>query len=1050
MKSWCRLLIGAVLAVAGAAQGEEGADKGTASPTETVALPVVMPESPRQAVEPIPTPTVALPPKILPRSLKASPKLLPQRTPLGRAVVPPKVQAGSSSENVLTTSDQPENVAPDGAQPLKEQVALPPASSENLQKAESATPAATSDSVSPSHDPSPAGVETAAHSSADSAPPVVAKAATTKDIRRPTSNAPRPGGKAMLPPAKAGVASPLPAIRTDSPASVSAASDSGAGELPADAIRPPAEALQQADSGPTQQNVPSADVVPLAPASPAAAEKPLAAEVGAVASPPPEDEPRQVKEAVPPGKAAAKAKLPAKQPLRAVVKPESKVTLPPVMPDVQESAKPAEQELVQQAGDAMKEAVPAAKARESDAPPQAESEAVPAMAPVAPPEVWISPLSKIRLPAKAAGRGLAKPVEKPLAPGVGTEQASPPTGAETMQTPPAQTAPLAQELSAAPALGEKTSHIVEAESPPQPAEQAPPAQAAKAPGKAIGPKGASRSALKQPVLASPAVPELTPAISEVAPPVAPPVAPVEEPGAVATPEVPAVTPESDSPPPVLSEVPRPVGKAPAKAVGPRGLGRNVLKPPVPASPPVQELQVPMSEAVSPVATEALPAVEPDAAVSKPEVPALVPESDLPAPAMVQSPEPVAKAQPKSMGAKGQARPMAKAPAPIAAKPVPPEPVALPPESAASQVAENPIEEKPSSPPSSDEVATTAPDAPSEQPPSEESAPVVVPASVAKPASKGVKASAKPQARTAAKPSPAVEPDKVPVSTESSTVESPVEEKPSQLPSSDEVANTAPGAPSEQPPSDESAPVVVPAPVAKPATKGVKASAKPQARTAAKPQPIVEPDKAEEVPAAPGASPEEAVIAKPDGAEQIVETAPLESVPVGEKPVALPREWTLLGELYFPASASNGKISLSLEDIRRRGSYYEVWERVEFLPRKGVLGWLGDADTAKERLTLWAVRCGRGMMARILEANDGAFGPRAESLKFYVPLPESAGAAVVETVCTAMRQRAETSETAEVLENRRFKKKMKQTGLDAPPMILDAADFDEEDEPPPRR
>ncbi len=163
-----------------------------------------------------------------------------------------------------------------------------------------------------------------------------------------------------------------------------------------------------------------------------------------------------------------------------------------------------------------------------------------------------------------------------------------------------------------------------------------------------------------------------------------------------------------------------------------------------------------------------------------------------------------------------------------------------------------------------------------------------------------------------------------------------------------------------------------------------------------------------------------------------------------------REWTLLGELYFPATAANGRLSLSLSDIQRRSSYYEVWERVDFLPRKGTLGWLADKDGPKVRLTLWAIRCGRGMMARIVEGSDGVFGPRVEALRFYVPLPESAGAATVEMVCNEMRLRAEANGTAEVLESRRFKKKMKQTGLDAPPMILDAADFDEEDEPPQRR
>ena len=722
----------------------------------------------------------------------------------------------------------------------------------------------------------------------------------------------------------------------------------------------------------------------------------------------------------------------------------------PVTPDVQESAKPTEHELAQPVPEAAKEdAVPAAKATESDVSIKVESEPLPAAAQASPPEVRVSPLPKTKVQAKAAGRMPAKPVEKPLAPSHGTEQESLPSGTEVTQTLPVQPTPLEQEQSATPALSEKASAVVEPALPPQPAEPAPPVQATKVPGKAVGAKVVSRPVLKQPVPASPVAEELPPVTSAVVPPVVP----VEEVGAVAAPEVPVAVPAPDSPLPVQAEALRPVGKVPAKMVGPRGQGRTVLKQPAPASPPVPELPVPMSEALPPVAAEVTPAMETDAAASKLDVPAVAPESDLPPPAIVQPPpEPVVKAPLKTMGPRGQARPLPKALAPIAAKPVVPEPVALPPVSTESPIAESPAEEKVSPPPSSNEVAITAPGSPSEQLPSDESAPAVVPAPVVKPAIKGVKASAKPQAKAATKPLSAVEPGKAQESTEPPTAESPTEEKPSPPPSSNEVAATAPSPSSGQPLSEESAPAVVPAPVAKPAIKGVKASAKPQATTVTKPPPAVEPDKAPEAATESLASPAqlEAATAKPEVPEQIVETAPLESAPVGEKPVVPPREWSLLGELYFPASATNGKISLSLEDIRRRGSYYEVWERVEFLPRKGVLGWLGDADAAKERLTLWAVRCGRGMMARILEATDGAFGPRAESLKFYVPIPESAGAAVVETVCYTMRQRAEANGTDEVLESRRFKKKMKQTGLDAPPMILDATDFDEEDEPPRRR
>lgn len=190
------------------------------------------------------------------------------------------------------------------------------------------------------------------------------------------------------------------------------------------------------------------------------------------------------------------------------------------------------------------------------------------------------------------------------------------------------------------------------------------------------------------------------------------------------------------------------------------------------------------------------------------------------------------------------------------------------------------------------------------------------------------------------------------------------------------------------------------------------------------------------------------------ADEVARTQPeveVESDPAPEtEPAVLapvvgpsPREWTLLGELYFPATATSGLVSLSFNDVRRRNGHYEVWERIRFLPRKpGEALWLDDEGAPKERLTLWAVRCGRGMMARLLEATDGAFGPRAEVLRFFAPLPESVGAEVMDALCRVMRERAESGETPEALEARHFKKKQK--GFEAPPLILDAADLDEDD------
>jgi hypothetical protein len=50
------------------------------------------------------------------------------------------------------------------------------------------------------------------------------------------------------------------------------------------------------------------------------------------------------------------------------------------------------------------------------------------------------------------------------------------------------------------------------------------------------------------------------------------------------------------------------------------------------------------------------------------------------------------------------------------------------------------------------------------------------------------------------------------------------------------------------------------------------------------------------------------------------------------------------------------------------------------------------------VTLWALRCRRGELARLTERTDEGFEPRAESPRFFIPVPDSSGAALVEMAC----------------------------------------------------
>jgi hypothetical protein len=153
-------------------------------------------------------------------------------------------------------------------------------------------------------------------------------------------------------------------------------------------------------------------------------------------------------------------------------------------------------------------------------------------------------------------------------------------------------------------------------------------------------------------------------------------------------------------------------------------------------------------------------------------------------------------------------------------------------------------------------------------------------------------------------------------------------------------------------------------------------------------------------------------------------------------------WVHVGDLQFGKPWLTGKISIDLASLRKRAHHYEVWERIaiDADPTRRPPAPPPD-DDPQERLTLWAIHCRHGSMAIVTEGIPGAFEPRAETLKFYVPAPNGAGAAVIETACAEVRRRAagdvplakETSNAEAVA----------LPALDRPPSTFDEEDAEEE-------
>ena len=104
--------------------------------------------------------------------------------------------------------------------------------------------------------------------------------------------------------------------------------------------------------------------------------------------------------------------------------------------------------------------------------------------------------------------------------------------------------------------------------------------------------------------------------------------------------------------------------------------------------------------------------------------------------------------------------------------------------------------------------------------------------------------------------------------------------------------------------------------------------------------------------------------------------------------------TWLGDITPLSGGTPGKLSISLDSLRPRGGHYEIWSHITF-----------PGEETHERRTLWALRCRTGTMAKILEAHEGQFTPRESPLRFYLPAPESAGAALIAEACREIMLRA---------------------------------------------
>lgn len=128
-------------------------------------------------------------------------------------------------------------------------------------------------------------------------------------------------------------------------------------------------------------------------------------------------------------------------------------------------------------------------------------------------------------------------------------------------------------------------------------------------------------------------------------------------------------------------------------------------------------------------------------------------------------------------------------------------------------------------------------------------------------------------------------------------------------------------------------------------------------------------------------------------------------------------WVFLGDLHVLSTHTTGKLSINLDSLRNRGKHHEIWERVVFEVDAAEKPPTLRGEDVPERLTLWAIRCKRGDMAKVTEKVGGSFEPRANPLRFHVPAPTSSAAAIIETTCAEVGlQHPNNAESVQRLES----------------------------------
>jgi hypothetical protein len=165
------------------------------------------------------------------------------------------------------------------------------------------------------------------------------------------------------------------------------------------------------------------------------------------------------------------------------------------------------------------------------------------------------------------------------------------------------------------------------------------------------------------------------------------------------------------------------------------------------------------------------------------------------------------------------------------------------------------------------------------------------------------------------------------------------------------------------------------------------------------------------------------------------------LPLGSPSAA--ERWEYLGDVTATTARPGGRLSVNLDSLRKRSGHFEVWERIEFAP--GTAHRSGDGVLeATMHLTLWALRCRFGEMAKVTEGGPGAFEPRARVLRFYLPLPGGADAAVIEAACGEARRIA-SERRAAMPEAAVNEVPPAGRGLEAPPTLPNFDEFGEGEE-----